>query len=491
MPFTEGQKKISRWVSAPVEKLRTFGQVSMPAGDQSDMGAQVAKAYLLTIELHGPHGKKLPCVLPCLERDMTLWLAASQRTDHAFGLTNLIRNNPTLFLMAVSRAIDCSGQKIQSMVHLLKRLDHCFNQTNSLDSVLGHVSQVETTSRDSLTDIQIQAAVAEFKKSKKPKKLAKSLTKFIRISNRRHLCKPKRTPKSCTRDFIRSLLDDSFRVEVATGSPSACSVTPDQSTSVAIKSLLRERQQIRHEFDSRLLNAKLSAMKQLAYGASHEINNPLANIATRAQTLLSNETDPDRRFQLAVMHEQAMRAHDMISDMMLFAHPPKLVQKIVDVRLMLSHVVRDCTTTLGPLVRSNTRLYASISNDVSVASIDQTHCRVALESLIQNAAEAIRHDHGEINIHVSRTSKDIVFTISDNGTASKNTQKTTSSTPSFLVAKLDVGLDLDFPSRGESLGFTADRSRIVSMKKISLRCSNSEYLIDAKWISRFGASHGF
>ncbi len=41
-----------------------------------------------------------------------------------------------------------------------------------------------------------------------------------------------------------------------------------------------ERQLV--EFETRLERDKLDAMKELAYGASHEINNPLANIAARA-----------------------------------------------------------------------------------------------------------------------------------------------------------------------------------------------------------------
>src|SRR4029078_709927 len=78
------------------------------------------------------------------------------------------------------------------------------------------------------------------------------------------------------------------------------------------------------EFDVQLERAKLDAMKELAYGASHEINNPLANIAARAQTLLDDEEDPGRRQKLVAIHRQAMRAHEMISDLMLFARPPKL-----------------------------------------------------------------------------------------------------------------------------------------------------------------------
>ena len=75
-----------------------------------------------------------------------------------------------------------------------------------------------------------------------------------------------------------------------------------------------------------LEQAKLDALKELAYGASHEINNPLANISARAQTLLRDEPDPERRRALEAIQQQALRAHEMISDLMLFARPPRLAR---------------------------------------------------------------------------------------------------------------------------------------------------------------------
>ena len=71
------------------------------------------------------------------------------------------------------------------------------------------------------------------------------------------------------------------------------------------------------DFEQRLEREKLEALKELAYGASHEINNPLANIAARAQTLLDDEIDPERRRKLLAIHRQALRAHEMIADLML------------------------------------------------------------------------------------------------------------------------------------------------------------------------------
>jgi signal transduction histidine kinase len=94
-------------------------------------------------------------------------------------------------------------------------------------------------------------------------------------------------------------------------------------------------------FDQRLERAKLEAMKELAYGASHEINNPLANISVRAQTLLREERDPDRRRALEAINQQALRAHEMISDLMLFARPPRLDLQPVNLPSLLKQVITE------------------------------------------------------------------------------------------------------------------------------------------------------
>ena len=76
-------------------------------------------------------------------------------------------------------------------------------------------------------------------------------------------------------------------------------------------------------FEERVAEARLEALRELAYGAGHEINNPLANIAARAQALLLDEREPERRRRLATIVDQAFRARDMIGGLMLFARPPK------------------------------------------------------------------------------------------------------------------------------------------------------------------------
>src|SRR6266513_6172132 len=93
------------------------------------------------------------------------------------------------------------------------------------------------------------------------------------------------------------------------------------------------------DFSTAVEAAKLQALYNFAYGLSHEINNPLANISARAQTLLVDEQNPERRRKLATIVQQAFKAHEMIADLMLFARPPAMRPQAVDLVKIADTVV--------------------------------------------------------------------------------------------------------------------------------------------------------
>ncbi|QDU93550.1 sensor histidine kinase [Lignipirellula cremea] len=157
----------------------------------------------------------------------------------------------------------------------------------------------------------------------------------------------------------------------------------------ALRSLaekLRERDRLRQDFAQQLEQEKLKAMKELAYGASHEINNPLANIATRAQMLLREETDPERRRKLATINSQAFRAHEMIANMMLFAHPPQLEPETFDLRAVIDQVLKELSPEAD---RQQIELEQNPRGEPLLLTGDKTHLAASLKALGQNALEAI------------------------------------------------------------------------------------------------------
>ncbi len=149
---------------------------------------------------------------------------------------------------------------------------------------------------------------------------------------------------------------------------------------------LRTSSDLTHEFESRLETEKLDALKELAYGAGHEINNPLANISARAQTLLRDEQDPQRRRLLASINVQAFRAYEMIADMMLFARPSEPQKSAVD----LIELVRGVVTELGPQAEAQqTELAYDPPTASLTASVDPTQIAVAVRALGANALEVL------------------------------------------------------------------------------------------------------
>ena len=157
------------------------------------------------------------------------------------------------------------------------------------------------------------------------------------------------------------------------------------------KFILREthRDESRRTFHQRLEQAKLAAMKELAYGASHEINNPLANISTRSQSLLRDEEDPQRRRQLATITSQAFRAHEMISDMMLFAKPPKLNREQINVAEFLHRFVQSVhqDDDIGQV----DIVLEDPPSDLRV-NVDPRQLDVALRAMVKNASEIASSD---------------------------------------------------------------------------------------------------
>jgi signal transduction histidine kinase len=151
-------------------------------------------------------------------------------------------------------------------------------------------------------------------------------------------------------------------------------------------------------FDDRLEREKLDAMKELAYGASHEINNPLANIAARAQTLLDDEEDPQRRQKLVAIHRQAMRAHEMISDLMLFARPPKMNSAPINLAELASTVL-DQLSTLAGENQVEVRFGCELTPSEVVG--DATQLGVAIHAVVKNAIEAC-HDGGLVAVELRK-----------------------------------------------------------------------------------------
>jgi len=134
----------------------------------------------------------------------------------------------------------------------------------------------------------------------------------------------------------------------------------------------------------RLEDAKLAALAEMAAGAGHEINNPLAVISGRAQLLMVEESDPRRRKSLETIIAQAQRIHRMIVDLMMFARPPEPNVKPTAVSEVINRAVAkakaDCAEAeVAVEVAPGDSLW--VQGDVDQLAL-------AVECIVRNAIEA-------------------------------------------------------------------------------------------------------
>jgi signal transduction histidine kinase len=159
--------------------------------------------------------------------------------------------------------------------------------------------------------------------------------------------------------------------------------------------------QLESEFQRALEIEKLDALAEFAAGAGHEINNPLTVISGRAQLLLRDESDPERRHALALISAQAMRVYEMIADMMLFARPPRPELRPVELVELVDAVVAGLSARFAA---QQTTLRRTGEPGPITVDVDPVQLQVALRAICQNSLEALQSGgHVEIGIERSQT----------------------------------------------------------------------------------------
>jgi signal transduction histidine kinase len=170
-------------------------------------------------------------------------------------------------------------------------------------------------------------------------------------------------------------------------------------------------QQLEKQFHAEVERRKRAAIYQLAYGLSHELNNPLANIATRAAVLLSGEESIERRQLLESIVDNSMRGSEMIGDLMLVARPPRIEPRTVHIPTWLNEILLQASKFAGDV--RVTLMIQGIAAD-ETAEFDPVAMKELIWCLLRNAIEASPAD-AEIQFDVQRQDERLTMKISDSG----------------------------------------------------------------------------
>lgn len=222
--------------------------------------------------------------------------------------------------------------------------------------------------------------------------------------------------------------------------PSGGLQSVEASLLLGVLGQLREHLQLREEFDTRLQEARLEALQQLAYGAGHEINNPLANIAARGQSLLRDEPDGERRRRLATIVDQAFRARDMIGGLMVFAKPPAAAFSRVNVGELVAAVIRSVAELPTP---AGVRIEYRPLPEAAWAWADGDLVTEAVRAVVVNALQAVAEGgRVELAVEPGSQAESIAVVITDDGPGLEPEQIARVADPFFCGREAGRGLGI-------------------------------------------------
>jgi signal transduction histidine kinase/HD-like signal output (HDOD) protein len=160
-------------------------------------------------------------------------------------------------------------------------------------------------------------------------------------------------------------------------------------------------------------NKAMISVGEMAAGAAHEMNNPLAVISGRSQLLSMQLSDPKQKHAATLIYDQSHRLSEIITELMDYAKPVPPRPSACDVSDLVGRAIHDAKL----LDESPDRQIEITIGDLPQVEVDAEQVSAALREIIGNAIQATDEHAGQILIHgaFDFMSNKVVLTVTDNG----------------------------------------------------------------------------
>lgn len=156
---------------------------------------------------------------------------------------------------------------------------------------------------------------------------------------------------------------------------------------------------------------RLALIGQLATGAAHEINNPLAVISAKAQMLERKLSEEEREKYTKVILGQTERIAKITADLMNFARPTKPKRESAS----LSNIIDQVKTVLSARVNLKDVQFSDyVPKDLPLIYVDVKQIEQVLINLLINARHAVSPG-GRIEISAKTMKNYVVVSVKDDG----------------------------------------------------------------------------
>jgi len=193
--------------------------------------------------------------------------------------------------------------------------------------------------------------------------------------------------------------DDSWRTMLGMASPLLDAEGKPAGVIISVRDVTTEK-----KLEQQIIQSeRLAAMGQMIGGFAHELNNPLTSILGMAELLQEGGISEGARKQLAVLHQQARRAAEIVQNLQYFARPPAPGRSPVDLNELVQRTVQ---MQAYPLRKSNVTVDFLPEAAIPAVVADPNQLMQVFLNLLLNAEQAIREsrEKGTIRVRLGRGS---------------------------------------------------------------------------------------
>jgi len=176
--------------------------------------------------------------------------------------------------------------------------------------------------------------------------------------------------------------------ELAAALGMALGIVQQRCRAAALSEELARASQRLADAQDGLADAKtLAAVEDIATGAAHELNNPLAVVSGRAQMMRKRARTDKQRDAWGTIAEQAQRISDILSELMEFARPAQPETTQFDAAELLTAAAEAFAASDHPQAKAS-HVDIEVDEDVPAIRADREQIDMVIAELIANAANA-------------------------------------------------------------------------------------------------------